>query len=99
MRRPHSSDSRSNGVTRREVLRWGAFGLSVPSLFALRSLSGANELKVVSAERGFGQAKSCIVLFAWGGMSHLDSWDMKPEAASNIRSAFRPIATRTPGYS
>jgi hypothetical protein len=72
-------------------------GLSLPGLFALRA-AGHAAPAASAAQRGFGKAKSCIVLFAWGGMSHLDTLDMKPEASSNIRSVFRSIATRTPGY-
>jgi uncharacterized protein (DUF1501 family) len=44
-----------------------------------------------------GKAKSCIVVFCWGGMSHLDTLDPKPEAPAEIRGLFRPIATATPG--
>ncbi len=95
-------------VTRREVLRLGALGLSLPGSLALRaSALGAAALGASArasgaiagkAPRGFGRAESCIVLFAWGGMSHIDTWDLKPDAGSNIRSAFQPIPTRTPGY-
>jgi hypothetical protein len=44
-----------------------------------------------------GQAKSCIVIFCWGGMSHLDTLDLKPRAPAEVRGPFRPIATVTPG--
>src|SRR5262249_55422072 len=46
---------------------------------------------------GFGRARSCIVLFCWGGQSHLDTWDPKPAAPAEVRGEFRPIATATPG--
>ncbi len=84
----------SNHLTRRGFLRLGAAGLSWPGLMALQQAQAA------SAKRpriGQGQAKSCIVLFAWGGMSHLDTFDMKPNAASDTRSIFKPIKTSTPG--
>ena len=42
-------------------------------------------------------ADSCIFLMLTGGPSQLDTWDPKPNAPSEIRSPFRPIATRTPG--
>ena len=42
-------------------------------------------------------AKSCIVLRLTGGPSHLDTWDMKPGAPSEIRGPFRPIRTNVPG--
>jgi hypothetical protein len=50
-----------------------------------------------SPGRRSGTAKRCIVLFAWGGMSHLDTWDPKPNAASDIRGEFRTISTSVPG--
>jgi len=86
----------SGQMSRRVALRLGALGLSLPGCLALRS--AARAAGEGSAQRGFGGAESCIVLFAWGGMSHIDTWDLKPDAASNVRSAFKPIPTRTPGY-
>jgi hypothetical protein len=59
-------------------------------LHPLRSL--AAESKV----RRF-KAKSVIFLFASGGMSHIDTFDPKPDAPDTVRGPFRPIATRTPG--
>lgn len=41
--------------------------------------------------------QSCIVLVLTGGPSHLDTWDMKPDAPSEIRGPFRPIRTNVPG--
>jgi hypothetical protein len=41
--------------------------------------------------------RSCILLFYYGGPSHLDTWDMKPGAPAEVRGEFRPIATRVPG--
>jgi hypothetical protein len=40
---------------------------------------------------------SCIVLRLTGGASQLDTWDMKPDAPSEIRGPFRPIKTNVPG--
>jgi len=42
-------------------------------------------------------AKSTILFFLCGGASHIDSWDMKPEASIDYRGVFDPIATSTPG--
>jgi hypothetical protein len=44
-----------------------------------------------------GKAKSCIFLMLTGGPSHLDTWDPKPAAPSEIRGPFRPISTSVPG--
>jgi hypothetical protein len=81
---------------RRELLRVGGLGLlglSLPSLLAGRDADGAE----AAADTGFGKAKSCILLFMWGGPAHQETWDLKPDAPAEIRGEFRPIATRTPG--
>jgi len=79
-------------LSRREALRLGLgmFGLSLPGLFQCRGLAN-------SSVRGAGKAKSCIVLFSWGGMSHLETWDPKPEAPREVRGDYRSIPTATPG--
>lgn len=46
---------------------------------------------------GTGRAKSTILFFLSGGASHLDMWDMKPEAPLEYRGPFRPISTSAPG--
>jgi hypothetical protein len=90
-------------TARRQFLRTAAGGvlsLSLAEILALR----ANGISSASAAEGsggnnlpVGRAKSCIVLFAWGGMSHLDTWDMKPLAGSDVRGEFQPIETNVPG--
>src|SRR6476469_8725270 len=44
-----------------------------------------------------GKAKSCILVYLWGGPPQQDMWDMKPDTPAGIRSEFKPIATVTPG--
>jgi len=46
---------------------------------------------------GRPNAKSVILLFMWGGPSHLDTWDPKPNAPAEVRGAFQSIATAVPG--
>ena len=41
--------------------------------------------------------KSCIFVLLCGGPSHVDTWDMKPEAPDTIRGPYQPIATQVPG--
>ncbi len=95
--------------TRRDVLRLGALGLSLPGMFALQAqaraagVPGGNAALKQPSPRGsnqlgFGKAKSCIVLFAWGGMSHIDTFDLKPDAGSGVKSAFGSIPTKLAGY-
>ena len=42
-------------------------------------------------------AKSAILIWLSGGASHIDTWDLKPEAPAEYRGLFRPIATSAPG--
>ena len=84
-------------LSRRDALRLSAVGLSLPGLFAMQAgaqAAGLNHAGVGS----FGKAKRCIVLFAWGGMSHIDTLDLKPDAGSDVRSVFDSIPTTIPGY-
>ncbi len=46
---------------------------------------------------GGGKAKSVILFFLCGGASHLDTWDMKPDAPAEYRGPFGPIGTSAPG--
>lgn len=47
--------------------------------------------------RGFGRAKSVILIFASGGQSQIDTWDPKPGAPADVRGDFRAISTAQPG--
>ncbi|MCA9133146.1 MAG: DUF1501 domain-containing protein, partial [Planctomycetales bacterium] len=49
------------------------------------------------ATSGGGRAKSVILFFLCGGASHVDTWDMKPEAPAEYRGPFAPIGTTAPG--
>lgn len=42
-------------------------------------------------------AKNVLVIFEQGGMSHIDTWDPKPDAVAEHRSPFKPISTNVPG--
>ena len=80
-----------DGVTRRELMRVGALslfsGITLPRMLEAASRS----------TRPRGTAKSVILLNLFGGPSHLDMFDMKPEAPPEIRGEFQPIATSLPG--
>jgi hypothetical protein len=80
-------------LTRRSLLRVGAAGfagLNLPTL-----------LRAAEASKPGGgpkpRAKHIIFLHQWGGPSHIDTFDMKPEAPEAIRGEFKPIASETPG--
>ena len=86
-----------DGTTRREFMRVGGaalFGMSLPELLELESARAADAAK---GPKGFGGAKSVILLFLQGGPSHLDIWDPKPDAPTNVRGEFKPIKTKVPG--
>ena len=80
-------------MSRRELLAAsaGVCGLSLPAFLHLRSAVAAPNSTAA------GKAKSCILLYCWGGMSHLDTWDLKPDAQVEVRGEFSPISTATPG--
>ena len=94
------SDARlCDGVTRRDVLRFGglsAFGLTLPHLLQNRSFA-ATEEGSAPPRNGNTPAKNCIVLFLMGGPSQHSTWDPKPEAPAEIRGEFGPISTSVPG--
>lgn len=46
---------------------------------------------------GLGRIRSCIFVFQYGGPSHLDTFDMKPQGPSEVRGEFQPIPTSVPG--
>jgi Protein of unknown function (DUF1501) len=61
---------------------------------------GANLAHLASAGTSAGPrrtAKSAIMIWLSGGASHIDTWDMKPQAPNEYRGQFRPIATSAPG--
>lgn len=91
----HDSPRFCDGVSRREWLRVGALGIGGLSLPGLLRVEAAAAGDAVAARRP--TAKSVIILFLSGGPSHLDMWDLKPEAPAEIRGTFQPVATNVPG--
>jgi uncharacterized protein (DUF1501 family) len=82
----------ASGLSRRKMLATaGMGGLSLPAFLQLRGVAAAQDAAPA------GKARSCIILYCWGGMSHLESWDPKPHAPADIRGTFVPIETATPG--
>ena len=78
-----------NGISRRAMLQAagaGLFGMSLPKLLAAERVHPSRPAR----------AKSVIFLFLFGGPSQYETFDMKPEASSDIRGPFRPIGCRTP---
>lgn len=76
-------------IPRRDFLRAGTLalgGLSLPQILASRAEAGTQSMET-----------SVILFWMWGGPSQLETWDMKPQAPSEYRGPFSPIATNVPG--
>ena len=83
------------GINRRELLQIGScglLGLGLPTMLAQQSR--AAESRAVGEKR----ARSVILIFLTVAPSHLDMFDLKPDAPAEVRGTFHSIATRTPGY-
>ena len=74
------------------MIRLGTAGLGA---LALPNLLRAE--RTSAKAQPAGRAKSCILLYLWGGPPQQDMWDLKPDAPEGIRSQFEPIDTVTPG--
>jgi hypothetical protein len=76
---------------RRELIRlgFGGLGLTLGGLWRAQAAS----LTLVTSR----PVKACILIFQYGGPSHLDTFDLKPDGPAEIRGEFRPIATSVPG--
>lgn len=94
---PGLSGSTCDGFSRREFLRLGGAGLFGLSLGDILRLQAGSVAPDTATKTGWGNAKSVILLFLQGGPSHIDIWDPKPDAASNIRGEFKPIKSNVPG--
>jgi hypothetical protein len=80
-----------DGVSRRSFLRVGALavgGLSLPGLLRRRA---------AAASGAAPPRKSVILVWLAGGPSHIDMYDLKPNAPAEFRGEFKPIATNVPG--
>jgi hypothetical protein len=77
-----------DGISRRSFLQAGSLlvgGLTLPGLLQAEQRSGKRSHKAV------------IMVYLSGGLSHHDSFDMKPNAPAEIRGEFKPISTKVPG--
>src|ERR1700693_5050831 len=77
-----------DGLNRRSFLRLGALamgGLTLPNLLRAEQQAGRSS------------SRSVILVYLSGGLSHHDSFDLKPDAPAEIAGEFRPIATRVAG--
>jgi hypothetical protein len=71
------------------MIRLGQLGMGALTLPGL--------LRAETVRRPRGPAKSCVLVFLWGGPPQQDMWDLKPDAPEGVRSPFAPIHTSVPG--
>jgi len=79
-----------NNPTRRDFIR--ATAATAAGLAVSRTAPGTPRVPLT-----LGTAKSCIFINMVGGPAHLDTFDPKPDAPSDVRGPFQPIRTATPG--
>jgi hypothetical protein len=80
-----------DGITRRGFLKIGAFGAGL-------SLAELLRMRAQAADAGKPSAtKSAIMIYLPGGPSHMDMYDLKPDAPKEFRGEFNPVATNVAG--
>ncbi len=85
-----ANDTYCDGVNRRDFLRIGALagiGLSLPNFLQLQAQGAVTPAK----------GKAAIYVRLSGGPSHMDTFDLKPDAPDTHRGEFKEIATNVPG--
>jgi hypothetical protein len=87
----------STRCSRRQMLKVGGLGLLGLTLPQLLRAEEARNAKVERRSPRKAPAKSVIFLFQWGGPSHIDMFDMKPNAPEQIRGPHKPIASSADG--
>jgi hypothetical protein len=83
-----------HSVTRRQLLQYGGLGYLGLNLGGLWRAQAAQPARAGSSA---AKINACIVIFYYGGPSHLDTFDLKPDAPAEVRGEFKPIATSVPG--
>ncbi|MFP6766111.1 MAG: DUF1501 domain-containing protein, partial [Planctomycetaceae bacterium] len=82
----------TDSLRRRSLLQAGLGSLALQDVW-VRSLQARSRV----GPRHGKQARSCVFIFLFGGPSHVDLWDLKPEAPVEIRGDFQPVETNVPG--
>ena len=82
-----------DGVSRRNFLQIGAFGAGLTLADMLRGRAAAGQ----SVAQAVSSAKAAIMIYLPGGPSHMDMYDLKPNAPKEYKGEFKPIATNVAG--
>src|SRR5262245_6579118 len=79
-----------DGISRRGFLQIGAFGagLTLADMLRARALAGPG---------ASSSAKAAIMIYLPGGPSHMDTYDLKPDAPKEYRGELKPMPTNVPG--
>jgi len=87
-----------DGVGRRDFIRLGALGtgLTLADVLRLKARAADNGAAKPSPTRQ-GKTRAAILVYLPGGPSHMDMYDLKPEAPAEYRGEFKPISTNVPG--
>ena len=88
-----NSQSFCDGLNRRNFLKIGAFGAGLTLADMLRLQAQASETSPARPSR----PKSAIMIYLPGGPTHMDTYDLKPDAPAEFRGEFRPIQTNVTG--
>lgn len=80
-----------DGVARRDFLKVGAVGATSLSLSSFLRMGEAGQVNQAA------KAKSAIFINLPGGPTHMDTFDLKPNATEEYRGEFNPIQTKVPG--
>jgi hypothetical protein len=75
----------------------GLLGLSLPKLLHAEALAQSGNLEPKTRNAPKARAKSVIFLYQFGGPSHIDMFDMKPEAPEGVRGSHKPVSTKADG--
>jgi hypothetical protein len=84
-----------DGISRRNFLKIGAFGagLTLADMLRLRAHAGPSDTRAATPSTN----KAAVMIYLPGGPSHMDMYDLKPDAPTEYRGEFRPIQTNVPG--
>ncbi len=85
-----ANQSLCDRVNRRDFLRVGALGLT--------GLTLADVLRLRAETGATGKPRAVIMICLAGGPSHVDMYDLKPDAVAEVRGEFKPIKTNVPGF-
>ncbi len=84
-----------DGISRRDFLTVGSLstlGLTLPGLFRAEP-AFASQSQIANRK----SQVNVLLLWLWGAPSHIDTWDMKPDAPAEIRGPWQPIRSSAPG--